>query len=270
MTLTLVGVSYNAAGQHCMIVLPTSDDTELDDLAFSSGSGCIQARLLKTDYDLLPPPVNVGGAMIFHDLNKALVAQVTGIDAGVGANLQTIIDATSLALGVSTVTTPLRVGNSIIVDGITYTCTSQAYDTVSDAAGVGQFGDWPGHPGAIKITGIGGGPLVTGGGGDHTLSMEFSATSVSAIQTGARITFSAAVDDTAVASVDASISDDIFTISEALHLLKSEDPGVHGADVLTDAVTFASPQTSMTAVLSGADVAADMGAINYITLGFII
>lgn len=265
MTASLVAPFYDSSGVLTKIVI---DDT--DNFTAHNEPGLLYVTLPLTDFSALPAPYNINGTLQFQDLNKAVVAKVTVADAGVGAALQAIIDATATTLGVSAVTVDLRVGNFITVDGITYTCTSQAYDTVSDAVGVGQFGDWPGHSGAIKITGVGGGPLVTGGGGDHTLSMEFSATSVSAIQTGARITFSAAVDDAAVASVDASISDDIFTISESLHLLKSEDVVANGPDVLTHDVTFASPQTSMTATLSGADITADMGAIHYITLGFIV
>lgn len=269
MSSTYCAAVYDANGYHKIIVNP-SFDFELDNDGFNP-AGCVQARILRSTFEALAPPVFIDGVVYYHALNKAVVAQVTSLNATIGARLQAIIDATTTALGVPAVTTPLRIGNSITVDGVTYTLQDQGYNAGIDVPGVGEFGDWPGHPGAIKITGVGGQPLITGVGGDNSLALLWSITSATAIMTGARTTFVASVADGALVNYDASISDDPPNlISQGLNLQKSEDPVSFGPDVLSAQFTFPSAQTAMTADMSGVALAAGTGSISYVTLGFII
>lgn len=268
MSSTYCAAVYDANGFHKIIVNP-SFDFELDNDGFNP-AGCVQARILRATFEALAPPVLIDGVIRYHALNKAVVAQVTSLNAVIGARLQAIIDATTIALGVPAVTTPLRIGNSQTVNGVTYTVTDQAYNTAPDVAGF-EFGDWPGHTGAIKITATGGEPLITGASGDATLVMRFSVTAATPILTGGRLTFAAAVDAATQATASAVISDVPFVeVSEFLGVSKSEDTATYGPDILSSEVAFAHAQTSIDADMSGVSLASATGAINYITLGFII
>lgn len=267
MSSTYCAAVYDANGYHKIIVNP-SFDFELDNDGFNP-AGCVQARILRSTFEALDPPVFIDGVVYYHALNKAVVAQVTSLNAVIGARLQAIIDATTIALGVSAVTTPLITGNSLTVDGVTYFCSFQVYNGVSDAPGF-DFGDWPGHTGAIKLTATGGGTLISGSVGEATLTLEFLVTSASAIMNGARVTFVASTADSAHLELDGFVADDAFSFSDPFTLSKSEDTATYGPDVLSWQETFAAPQTSIVVDMSNVGMFSGAGSISYATLSLIV
>jgi hypothetical protein len=129
---------------------------------------------------------------------------------------------------------PLREGQSLVVDGYTWTCVSQATGTVEDVPDIGEFAPWPGHTGGIMITGPNGGPLLSYGPGDNVITLEFTCAFASALIKDVHLEMAGSVPGPGAVLMYGSTTDAGFDYSDSFQLVLSNDSARDGATLLSD------------------------------------